>query len=292
MDLRTKACFAISRRMMKPAPARMTDYSAYERWRHESLSNAWKGFDDSQISDRDVLDFGCGDGQLSLFLAKTKHPRRIVGVDIDGRAIERAAEAASHSHHPTDVVVEFIRGTPNTIPVPDQSFDVVVAFACMEHIMSPVAIMREWGRVLRPGGRCLIGWVPYKGPWGPHMESLIPIPWAHVLFGERAMFRTAEMIYDLPEFQPRHWDVDSSGNKKPNKWRVWSSFAEQDFINQLDMSKFKAIAAESHLKIARVKKRGVAGSSMFHPVVRMMVSIPFVGEYFTSSYNIELERVI
>ena len=86
--------------------------------------------------------------------------------------------------------------------------------------MSPESILRDWFRVLRPNGRCLIEWFPFKGPGGPHMESLIPIPWAHVIFGERAMFRAAEMIYDLPEFVPRHWDLDERGKKKPNKWRA------------------------------------------------------------------------
>jgi len=56
--------------------------------------------------------------------------------------------------------------------------DTLLAFDCLEHVMSPLPILQDWYRVLRPGGRCLIEWFPYKGPWGPHMESLIPIPWA------------------------------------------------------------------------------------------------------------------
>lgn len=290
MDLRTWVCFTVSRKLMRPAEVRTVDYPAYQQWRDESLSSHWEAFDDSWISAREILDFGCGDGQLSLFLARTKLPRRVVGVEIDRDGLERAKEALSSSHFPPGVEVEFVQGTSTTIPVPDQSFDTLLAFDCMEHVMSPSAIMHEWCRVLRPGGRCLIEWVPYKGPWGPHMESLVPIPWAHILFGERAMFRTAEMIYDLPGFQPRHWDLDPDGHRKPNKWRTWSSFSEQGYINQLDIAALKKIAGESRLKVVRTVKRGIAGSSMLRPISKILMAIPYAGEYFVSSYVLELER--
>jgi SAM-dependent methyltransferase len=290
MNLRTKLCFELSRKLMKPAHVRTTDHRAYEQWRQNELGSHWREFDDSWISNRDVLDFGCGDGQLSLLLADQKRPRCVVGVDIDPDGLARAREAAKNASVPPGGDIEFIQGTPTSIPVPDQSFDTILAFDCMEHIMSPSAVLREWGRVLRPAGRCLIEWVPYKGPWGPHMESLIPLPWAHVLFGERAMFRTAEMIYDLPEFEPRHWDLDANGNKKPNKWRRWSSFSEQGFINQLDIGTLGKIAAESQLKVVRLESRGFGRSSILRLIGQGLMAIPYVGEYFVSSYILELER--
>jgi hypothetical protein len=42
------------------------------------------------------------------------------------------------------------------------------------------------------------------------------VPWAHYLFGQRAMFAAAASIYDDPAFVPRHWDLDEHGHKKPN----------------------------------------------------------------------------
>ncbi len=74
------------------------------------------------IKGKMVLDFGCGDGPLSLFLAKEKRPRRIVGVDISNAGIERAKSALTRTLLTNGVDVEFLLGSTDQLPVPDQSF--------------------------------------------------------------------------------------------------------------------------------------------------------------------------
>lgn len=290
MDFRTRACFALSRRLMSPPAERTVDYSAYEEWRHASLSRSWAAFSDSSVTGKDVLDFGCGDGQLSFFLAREKHPRRVTGVDINEAAIERARASLANASLSDGVEVEFALGSTEMLPVPDQSVDTLLAFDCLEHIMSLGPILNDWYRVLRPGGRCLIEWFPYKGPWGPHMEALIPIPWAHVVFGERAMFRTAEAVYDMPEFVPRHWDLDENGSKKPNKWRAWSSFREQGYINQLDIPELRWLAHNANLEIPRLETHSFSGSALRRFVGQSLMALPIIGEYFVSYTIIELRR--
>ncbi len=290
MDLRTRACFALSRRWMPVPVPRTVDYGVYTDWRNNSLSSSWRNFSDAHITGKEVLDFGCGDGQLSFFLAHHKHPRRIVGVDLNAAAIDRCNARLRDAAVPEGVYAEFVRGAVDGMPLPDAGFDTLLAFDCLEHVMSPGQILREWHRVLKPGGRCLIEWFPYKGPWGPHMEALVPIPWAPVLFGERAMFRTAEMVYDLPEFMPRHWDLDEQGNKKPNKWRAWSSFAEQGYINKLDLKTFKDLARAAGFELARLDLKSFGGSALQQAVGRALMRMPVIGEYFVSYSVIELVR--
>jgi SAM-dependent methyltransferase len=292
MDLRTKICFEISRRLIQqPAAKRTLDYSEYQNWRHESLSVSWSRFSDDDINGKKVLDFGCGDGHLSLFLAKSRRPRVIAGVDINGEAVDRALDALARADVLDRVNLEFRQGIADHIPFPNNFFDTVLAFDCVEHVMAPAEIFHEWNRVLLPGGRCLIEWYPYKGPWGPHMESLIPIPWAHVVFGERAMMRSAEAIYDLPCFVPRHWDLDESGRKKPNKWRAWSSFGEQGYINKLDIATFRRLAEEAGFAIDRMDQRSFSGSIVRRGVSRTLMALPFIGEYFVSFVLVELRKV-
>ena len=114
------------------------------------------------------------------------------------------------------------------------------------------------------------------------MESLIPIPWAHVIFGERALFHASRMIYDHPEFVPRHWGREPDGSKKPNKWRAWSSFKEQGFINELSLRGFIDIARRAGFLIQRLEPRGVGGSRPRRILGSFLRRLPVVGEYFIS----------
>lgn len=290
MSLRAALCYEISRRLMKPPTPRTADYGAYHMWRHQSLSSAWRWFSDTDVADRDVLDFGCGDGELSFYIVLEKNPRTVIGVDLSEPAIARANEMLPKKNLPPHAKVEFRVGTAARIPVRDESIDTIVAFDCLEHVMQPLEIFREWHRVLRPGGKCLLQWFPYKGPWGPHMESLIPIPWAHVIFGQSAMFRAAERIYDLPTFVPRHWDLNERGEKKPNKWRAWSSFKEQDYINELDLARFRSLVKEAALTETRLEAHSFSGSALRRFAGRTLMRLPLIGEYFLSFAVIELTK--
>jgi len=122
------------------------------------------------------------------------------------------------------------------------------------------------------------------------MESLIPVPWAHVIFGQRAMFRAAEAIYDHPDFVPRHWDINEEGEKKPNKWRSWSSFAEQGYINELDLKTFRSLTKEAGLEVSRFGRRSFSGSLPRRALGESLMRLPVVGEYFVSFAVIELTR--
>ncbi len=255
------------------------------------MRRSWVRFCDSDINGRDVLDFGCGEGPLSLFLAKTREPRSIVGVDIDAIAIERAnraLEAEQASLSTPDV--RFVLGDTSGLPVDDASADTILAFDCMEHVMNPQAILADWHRVLRPGGKVLIEWYPFKGPFGPHMAALIPIPWAHVIFGEKALFETAARLYDDPDYVPGHWDLDEHGKKLPNKWTQASTFREQGYLNELDIPAFNRMVRDEGFRIVRQDNRGFGQSGPKHAIGKALLKLPLIDEYFINYTLIELQK--
>jgi len=267
----------------------MSNVGEYAQWRDASLTSSWRHFSDSELVGKDVLDFGCGAGQLSFFLASKGLAKSITGVDIDQAALVRA-QSRLNSQPDCAETLCFIEGNVEGLPLEAESVDLITAFDCLEHVMNPQSILADWTRVLRPGGRVLIEWFPFKGPWGPHMEALIPLPWAHVIFGEKALFRTAKAIYDDPAFIPRHWDLNADGSKKPNKWGQWESFAEQGYVNGLDIADLRKMLRNVGLEIDRFERSGFGQSGAKRLIGQSLMALPVLGEYATSYTVIALQK--
>lgn len=94
----------------------------------------------------DVLDVGCGDGQVSR-LAVRGGATRVVGVDPTWNQLVTAAARAGGP--------AYARAGAAGLPLRDASFDAVVACLVFEHIRDVDAAIAEVARVLRPGGRFL-----------------------------------------------------------------------------------------------------------------------------------------
>ncbi|MCO6437347.1 MAG: class I SAM-dependent methyltransferase [Phycisphaerae bacterium] len=264
--------------------ARTTDASRYRAWRAEELERQVRDhFEPRGIEGKDVLDFGCGTGELSRRLASWG-AARVVGVDLSAEAIGKAK-----ADHDSSRATFLHADRPDRIPCVDAAFDLICCFDVLEHVQDVPLVVHEWRRVLRPGGRVWIWWSPWRGPYGHHLDSLIPLPWVHLLFSERTLFRVCADVYDHPSFIPRRWDIDpSTGEKKPNKWRRTATF--HPFLNKLTRGRFESSLAPAGLHIARCRTNGFSGSRAGRST-RVLLPIPFLGECFVSSYVYELIRV-
>jgi 2-polyprenyl-3-methyl-5-hydroxy-6-metoxy-1,4-benzoquinol methylase len=101
-----------------------------------------------------LLDCGAGDGGL-LFEAGTR------GIDAVGLEISAAATARALQEHPNiDLRVHSVEDLP--WPVAEESFDVVVSFEVIEHLVEPVALLEGARASLSPGGILVLS-TPYHG---------------------------------------------------------------------------------------------------------------------------------
>ena len=101
----------------------------------------------------DVLEVGSGSGGPALYLAAAREGR-VTGVDINEHGV-RNARALAESRGLSERVRFEVVDASQPLPFAAECFDAIVSNDAMCHIANRVAVLREWHRVLRPGGRAL-----------------------------------------------------------------------------------------------------------------------------------------
>jgi ubiquinone/menaquinone biosynthesis C-methylase UbiE len=101
------------------------------------------------------LDVGCGVGLYALWLAEAVGPGgRVVAIEPEPAKVE-AARAAVGAAGAADRL-EFVPGDGTAIPLPDGSVDWVWCGDVLHHIVETGSALREFIRVVRPGGLIVI----------------------------------------------------------------------------------------------------------------------------------------
>lgn len=266
----------------------MFSNEGYDLWRSRELENQYqKNFDISLLQNKDIVDFGCGTGELAFFCNKAG-AKKIIGIDLNEDRIN-AAKTKKKQLAYGDEITFIVSSNENRIDLADDCVDTILCFDVLEHIMQVDSILNEWFRILRAKGRILIWWSSWWGPFGPHIESLVPIPWAHVFFPETTLIKTAARIYEMDSFVPRIWDIDTkSGLKKPNKWKELHELPD---VNKMSVKEFERRLTEKKQKgdILDVKARyqGFQGSRLSR-MTNVFLSVPALREFFLSYVTYEI----
>ncbi|HEU4940057.1 MAG TPA: class I SAM-dependent methyltransferase, partial [Candidatus Eisenbacteria bacterium] len=133
-----------------------------------------------------VLDYGCGPGHDLVGFVEYSRPARLIGMDVSPASLREAEERlALHGAKP-----EIVRIGEETarLPLPDAAVDYVHSSGVLHHVPDPVAVLKEFRRVLRPDGQGRIMVYNYDSIW-LHLHA------AHILRSRRAN-RRPETVRD------------------------------------------------------------------------------------------------
>lgn len=111
-----------------------------------------------------VLECGCSSGFISRLISSNGGPK-VIGIEIDEEAAERAREVCK-------LVISSdlnSKGWSNRI---DQKFDLITFGDVLEHLIDPLATLREAQCLLNPGGRILIS-LPNVAHWSIRAKLLL-----------------------------------------------------------------------------------------------------------------------
>ena len=167
-----------------------------------------------------ILDVGCGAGFLANPLASQGF--KVTGVDMsdDSLAVARRFDATNSVH--------YLQADAYSLPFADQSFDVVTAMDFLEHVEDPSSIIKEFSRVLKPGGVFIfhtfnrnflaylviikfVEWFVKNTPKHMHILRLFIKPSELIDFCRSAGFKEDELTGIKPKFSKVSWRDIKSG---------------------------------------------------------------------------------
>jgi ubiquinone/menaquinone biosynthesis C-methylase UbiE len=98
-----------------------------------------------------VVDVATGTGHTAFALAP--HAHEVVAIDITAPMLAAAQKLAAERHITN---VRFLQANALTLPLPNNSVDLVACRHSAHHFLQVSQAVREWVRVLRPGGKVVL----------------------------------------------------------------------------------------------------------------------------------------
>lgn len=138
----------------------------YEGWHGSELGEITEALEDrllfrlaGTVAGLRVLEIGCGDGALAVALVK--RGATVTALDPSEEMLDAAEARAAHQK----CSLRLVQAAGESLPFPDDQFDLVMAKTVLCFADRALDVVYEAARVLRPGGRLVIGELHRWSSW-------------------------------------------------------------------------------------------------------------------------------
>ena len=125
----------------------------------------------TNVTNKSILIVGCGYG-LECDLLLSQGAKKVVGVDVE----EDIGKDYQHKQ------IEYCRVKAEEMTFEDDTFDISLSFATLEHVQDPKVTLLNMVKVTKPQGVIYCQTAPlWNSPFGHHKKDIFPNdPWIHV----------------------------------------------------------------------------------------------------------------
>ncbi|HMQ04674.1 MAG TPA: class I SAM-dependent methyltransferase [Pyrinomonadaceae bacterium] len=229
----------------------------------------------AEFKNKTVMEVGCSQGYLLNSFLDNVHFYPI-GADLDADALDIARKNYGEK-------IRFVQTTASSIPVADESVDIIYSIDTVEHLSNIRAIFSECYRILKPGGTMFVHFQGWYGPYGSHLEDIIPFPWANAVFSMDTLLKVAAHLYDSPDYDVACYFVDpETGKRKPNPYLDRAGWDE--FLNHLTIRQFKRVISELPFEVKHFENIGFGGRTFrIGRYLSKLSKVPVANEFFTKA---------
>ena len=143
------------------------------------------------LFEKDVLDFGSGYGGRTVEYARAFCARFVWGVEPFTNVV---AESNRYAESEAVANVRFLVCGHTSVPLADESIDVIVSYDVLEHVADPRLSIQEMYRVLRPGGSAYLVFPVYFGAFSHHLDYISLFPGLHWVFSPVTLVQAVNSI--------------------------------------------------------------------------------------------------
>lgn len=211
----------------------------------------WYG---TSMENKDVLEFGCGEGTTALSLALQHNPKRVVGVevlDVYNKCLSFAQEQIGLQSLPSNFNLYKI--FPGEELLQFGKFDFIYSWSVFEHVQQDLlpVVLKSIRAALKKEGLFFLQISPlYYSAMGSHLYPWVSIPWGHLLLQQDRYYQQLFEAPDTPSAVRDQWSVyiPLEAEKFDERRALWDTYFS---LNKVTVPYLCRLVQEAGFEIVR-----------------------------------------